>query len=114
MVPVDSHTLHVAGQEHIFALGDTTNLPIPKTGAVAHFQAPTVVEGILSGLRGTGRVRAYRGQVLCLIETGGGRATIMHFDYDDPARPSRPTRLYHWMKAVINRTYWATIPTARV
>ncbi len=113
-VPVDSHTLRVAGHEHIFALGDTTNLPIPKTGAVAHFQASAVVEGILSGLRGAGRVRAYTGQVLCLIETGAGRATIMRFDYDTPARPSRPARIYHWAKAVINRTYWATIPTGRV
>ncbi len=113
-VPVDSHTLRVAGHEHIFALGDTTNLPIPKTGAVAHFQAPTVVEGILNGLRGAGRIRAYAGQVLCLIETGAGRATVMRFDYDNPAHPSHPARVYHWAKAVINRTYWATIATGRI
>ncbi len=113
-VAVDPRTLRVAGQEHIFALGDTTDLPIPKTGAVAHFQAPTVVGGILNGLRGGGRLRPYAGQVLCLIETGGGRATVMRFDYDTPARPLQPTRLYHWMKAMVNRAYWATIPTGRI
>ncbi len=38
-VPVDPRTLRVAGQPRIFALGDTTDLPMPKTGAVAHFHA---------------------------------------------------------------------------
>ena len=113
-VPVDPNTLRVPGQERIFALGDTVDLPIPKTGAVAHFQAPTVVEGLLNMLRGTGRARPYAGQVLCLIETGAGRATVMRFDYDTPARPSEPARVYHWAKAAINRLYWATIPTGRI
>lgn len=113
-VAVDPGTLRVAGQKHVFALGDTTDLPIPKTGAVAHFQAQTVVEGILAGLRGTGRVRPYTGRVLCLIETGAGRATIMGFDYDHPAQPSPPARLHHWVKALINWAYWAAIPSGRI
>lgn len=113
-VSVDPHTLRVQGQERIFALGDTTDLPIPKTGAVAHFQAPTVAEGVLAGLRGTRQSDAYNGRVLCLIETGGGRATMMGFDYDHPSEPSPPTRLYHWAKAAINRSYWMTIPSGRI
>ncbi len=113
-VPVEPRTLRVAGQPRIFALGDTTDLPIPKTGAVAHFQAPTVVAGILRELRQAGRARPYAGQVLCLIETGGGRATVMRFDYDTPGGPSQPTRLVHWAKALLNRLYWATIPSGRV
>ncbi len=113
-VPVDPHTLRVAGQERIFALGDTINVPIPKTGAVAHFQAPTLVDGILAGLRGTRQVRPYGGRVLCLIETGAGRATMMSFDYDTPARPSQPSRLYHWAKALLSWTYWAAIPSGRI
>lgn len=113
-VSVDPGTLRVIGQEHIFALGDTTDLAIPKTGAVAHFQTPTVVEGILAGLRNGGRLRPYNGRVLCLIETGAGRATMMGFDYDHPSQPSQPTRLYHWAKALINRTYWTTIASGRI
>lgn len=113
-VSVDPRTLRVVGQERIYALGDVTDLPIPKTGAVAHFQAPTVVEGVLGELRGAGRLHPYSGRVLCLIETGAGRATMMGFDYDKPAQPSQPSRLYHWAKALLNRTYWATIPTGRI
>lgn len=113
-VSVDPHTLRVVGQERIFALGDVTALPIPKTGAVAHFQAPTVAEGIVLDLRGAGPIRTYNGRVLCLIETGAGRATMMGFDYDKPAQPAPPSRLYHWAKAVINRTYWWTIPSGYV
>lgn len=113
-VPVDPRTLRVSGQENIFALGDTTALGIPKTGAVAHFQAQTVVDGLIAGVRRTGRARGYSGQVLCLIETGAGRATIMNFDYDKPGRPSRPNRLYHWAKAALNRLYWIAIPSGRV
>lgn len=113
-VSVDPHTLRVKGQDRIFALGDTTDLPIPKTGAVAHFQAPTVVDGVVAGLRGTGQADPYNGRVLCLIETGAGRATMMGFDYDRPAQPAPPSRLYHWAKAIINRTYWLTIPSGYV
>lgn len=113
-VPVDPRTLQVRGQDRIFALGDVTDLSIPKTGAVAHFQAPTVVDRVLTELRGAGRQRAYNGRVLCLIETGTGRATMMGFDYDRPGQPSEPSRLYHWAKAFINRTYWMTIPSGRI
>ena len=113
-VSVDPHTLRVIGQERIFALGDVTALPIPKTGAVAHFQAPTVAEGIMADLRGVGPSRSYNGRVLCLIETGAGRATMMGFDYDRPAQPAPPSRLYHWAKTIVNRTYWWTIPSGYI
>lgn len=113
-VSVDPHTLRVVGCERMFALGDITDLPIPKTGAVAHLQATAVVTGLLREIRGAGAVRSYRGQVLCLIETGAGRATVMNFDYDKPGRPSRPSRVVHWAKAALNGLYWVTIPQGRI
>jgi sulfide:quinone oxidoreductase len=51
---------------------------------------------------------------MCFIETGEGRATMMSFDYDKPGRPSQPNRIYHWVKAVLNRLYWIAIPSGRV
>ena len=56
---------------------------------------------------------ARRERQVPLIETGAGRATIMGFDYDHAAHPSPPSRIYHWAKALLNRTYWATIPSGR-
>jgi sulfide:quinone oxidoreductase len=113
-VAVDRHTLRVAEHENIFALGDVTALGVPKTGAVAHFQAQTVVEGLMAEIRRKGRVRPYSGRVLCLVETGGGRATVMEFDYDTPARPSQPRRFYHWAKSALDRFYWIAIPSGRM
>ena len=113
-VSADPYTLEVTAQEQIFALGDVTDLDVPKTGAVAHYQAQAVVDGLVAGIRGAGRVRPYNGRVMCLVETGEGRATIMSFDYDKEGRTSPPNRYYHWAKAVVNRLYWITIPTGRV
>jgi hypothetical protein len=90
-VPVERHTLTVTGQQK-FALGDVNALGIPKTGAVAHFQAQTVVNGLVVRIRRNGRGHPYTGRVPCLVETGAGRATKMAFDYTPrPAGPSRPT-----------------------
>jgi sulfide:quinone oxidoreductase len=38
-VSVDPQTLQVTDHEKILALGDVTDLDMPKTGAVAHYQA---------------------------------------------------------------------------
>lgn len=112
-VSVDPNTLQVKEQENIYALGDVTDLPIPKTGAVARFQATSVVEGILAHLRGVGHARSYDGRGLCWIETGAGRATTMRFDYHRTAPPSGPSRVFHWAKTLLNRFYWLTIPSGR-
>lgn len=47
-VPVDRNTLRVKNQENVFAIGDCTDLPISKAGSTAHFEAPVVVEQIVS------------------------------------------------------------------
>jgi hypothetical protein len=108
-------TLTVTGQQNIFALGDVTALGIPKTGAVAHFQAHTVVDGLVAQVRRDGRVRPYTGRVLCLVETGAGRATKNGLRHTTPGQPSPPNRGYHWAKAALNRLYnWITIPPRRL
>ncbi len=113
-VSVDPYSLNVTDQENVFALGDVTDLDMPKTGAVAHYQAQTVVDGLIAGIRHTGHVQPYDGRVLCMIETGEGRATMMSFDYEKAGRASQPNRAYHWAKAALNRLYWIAIPSGRV
>lgn len=113
-VSVDPYTLKVTEQEKIFALGDVTNLGIPKTGSVAHFQAQAVVDGLIAGIRGKGHVRPYSGGVLCLIETGEGRATKLSFDYNNPGQASRPNRFLHWAKSALNHLYWIAVPSGRM
>lgn len=112
-VSVDPANLRVKGEENIYALGDVTDLAIPKTGAVAHGQARFVVQGILGQLRGQGDAGSYEGRGMCLIETGGGRATTMRFNYQRTSRPPQPSPVFHWAKALLNRFYWQLIPPGR-
>lgn len=52
-IDVDKHTLQPKGYENVWALGDGTNVPTSKAGAVAHFQADVIHENILSYITGT-------------------------------------------------------------
>jgi len=113
-LPTDRQTLQVEGYERIFAIGDATNLPISKSGSTAHFEAPVVASRIASFVRGTAPMAAYAGRVMCFLETGGGRATSLRFDYAHPPVPPRPSRLWHWAKWIFNRAYWVTVPQGRV
>ena len=113
-VPTDRDTLRHKTFERILAIGDATDLPISKSGSTAHFEAPVVASRIASFVRGTAPKTAYGGRVMCFLETGGGRATSLRFDYTHPPVPPQPSRLWHWAKWVFNRAYWVTIPQGRV
>lgn len=113
-VPTDRDTLQHKGHERIFAIGDATDLPISKSGSTAHFEAPVVASRIASFVRGTAPKTAYGGRVMCFLETGGGRATSLRFDYTHPPVPPKPSRVWHWAKWIFNRAYWVTVPQGRV
>jgi sulfide:quinone oxidoreductase len=113
-IPVDRHTLQVEGQQRIFALGDATNLPISKSGSTAHFEAPVVASRIASLVRGTAPKTNYGGRVMCFLETGNRRATVLRFDYEHPPAPPQPNLVWHSAKWMFNRIYWETIPQGRL
>jgi len=113
-IPTDRHTLQHADHDTIFAIGDATDLPISKSGSTAHFEAPVVASRITSEIRGTAPRAGYRGKVMCFLETGGGRATALRFDYDTPPTPPRPSRRWHAAKWLFNRIYWDVVPQGRV
>lgn len=114
---VDRHTLRVQGTENVYAIGDATDLPISKAGSTAHFEAPVVVEQIVAAItrRAPDEVRSrYGGRVMCFLEVGGGKATMLRFDYDNPPRPPKPSRFWHLAKWGFNRAYWFTLPQGRL
>jgi sulfide:quinone oxidoreductase len=113
-VPTDRHTLQVEGRDHIYALGDATNLPISKSGSTAHFEAPVVASRIVSLVRGTAPRTNYGGRVMCFLETGGRKATALRFDYEHPPVPPAPSALWHSAKWMFNRLYWVTVPQGRI
>jgi sulfide:quinone oxidoreductase len=114
-VPVDRNTLQHTGFAHIWAIGDTTNIPISKSGSVAHYEASVAAAGIVAEARGEAPpTHVYDGKVMCFLETGHGQATTIRFDYDHPPVSPSPSRLWHWAKLLFNKTYWHTVPQGRL
>jgi len=116
-LPTDKATLQVAGQPHIHALGDATDLPLSKAGSTAHFEAPVVAERVAAAIEGrqpSGKHADYAGKVMCFFEVGDGKGTLLQFDYAHPPKPPRPNRFWHLGKIVFNKTYWHTVPKGRV
>ncbi len=113
-LPVDRHTLQLDGHDRIFAMGDATNLPISKSGSTAHFEAPVVASRIASLARGTAPKTNYGGRVMCFLETGSRKATVLRFDYEHPPAPPQPNLVWHSAKWMFNRLYWETIPQGRL
>lgn len=116
-IPADPRTLAVRGTKDVYVVGDASNLPTSKNGSTAHFEAPRVAEQIIAAVEGRvpNPVRSrYRGLVICPFEVGGGKATVLAFDYDRPPRPLRPNRFWHAATWLFNRTYWFTVKSGRL
>ena len=107
-IPTNRHTLNMEGRKNVFALGDTTNIPISKAGSTAHFEAEALGENIAAMVKLGMPVRNYDGKVFCFIEAGKDRATYAMFDYLNPPQPKEPTKAVHWFKMAYNKLYWVS------
>ena len=113
----DRYTLQVAKHEHIYALGDATNLPVSKSGSAAHFEAKSLATRLVSLVRGEEpdpQHANYDGEVMCFLETGDNRATQLVFNYENPPQPPKPSLYYHMEKQLFNRAYWYIVPQGLV
>lgn len=111
-IRADPRTLAVRGTKDVFVVGDASNLPTSKNGSTAHFEAPRVAEQIIASVedRVPNPVRTrYRGLVIYPLEVGGGKATVLVFDYDRPPKPMRANRFWHFATWAFNRIYWHTV-----
>jgi sulfide:quinone oxidoreductase len=114
-VPVDKNTLKHTQFADIWAVGDTTSIPISKSGSVAHYEATVAATEIAAEVKGEAPpAHVYDGKVMCFLETGQGKATTIRFDYDHPPVSPSPARRWHWAKALFNKTYWHTVPQGRL
>lgn len=118
-VRVDPHTFLAEGHEDIFALGDAAALPTSKAGAVAHFAVDTFVDNFLDHIEGRPMTRQFDGHANCFVESGGGKALLLDFNYDTepltgtyplpgigPLRLLKESRLNHWGKVAFESIYW--------
>ncbi|MEM0268128.1 MAG: FAD/NAD(P)-binding oxidoreductase [Candidatus Korarchaeum sp.] len=109
-IPVDKHYLRLRDYDDAFAIGDATNLPVPKTGVIAHFEASTVADNIYYELRGMERRAMFDGQSFCVIEMGREQASAQVSNYYYTEAPGLiPTRVLHLAKLAMNNMYWTCI-----
>lgn len=117
--PTDKHTLQSKGFADIFAIGDATDLPASKAGAVAHFQGDVLLANILRHVAGQPALPDFDGHANCFIETGYGKAMLIDFNYTTEPLPGRfplpalgPFTLLeesaanHWGKLGFKWLYW--------
>lgn len=105
-IPTDRHSLKMLGDDHIYVLGDATNLPISKAGSTAHYQTETVVQNLISELHGLSPRAHYDGKVVCFLESKMDQASFIEFSYNRPPQPAVPSEMLHWFKLAYNEMYW--------
>jgi len=108
-IPTDRYKLTMNGHDNVYVVGDTTNLPVSKTGSAAHFQAEVVAENIASIVKIGSPVRDYDGKVYCFIEAGHEKATYAMFNYLNPPDLKPPSKPMHWFKLSYNQMYWTSV-----
>lgn len=108
-IPTNRYSLTMTGHDDVYVVGDTTNLPVSKTGSAAHFQAEVIAENIASIVKVGEPVRDYDGKVYCFIEAGHDRATYAMFNYLNPPDLKPPSKPMHWFKVAYNQMYWTTV-----
>jgi sulfide:quinone oxidoreductase len=108
-IPTDRHQLKMEGRDNVYVVGDTTNLPVSKTGSAAHFEAEVIAENIASLIKIGTPVRDYDGKVYCFIEAGHDKATYAMFNYYNPPDLKPPNKSMHWFKTSYNQMYWTSV-----
>ncbi len=126
LVPVDKFTQVSTQFDTIFALGDANNIPASKAGSVAHFEIDILVENFLQHIAGKEMSHKFDGHANCFIETGGGKAMLIDFNYDYEPLPGKfpyagvgpmnllkESRINHLGKLAFRWIYWNVLMPGR-
>lgn len=126
LVPVDKFTQQSTQYDNIFALGDTNNIPASKAGSVAHFEVDVFVENFEQHIAGKEMTHRFDGHANCFIETGGGKAMLIDFNYNVEPLPGKypypvvgpmtllkKTRMNHVGKMAFKWVYWNILMPGR-
>jgi len=108
-VPTDKGTMKVKGQECVYAIGDATDIPVSKSGVVAHLQSVVVAHNIVSAIRGTRDVLEYNGRINCPMEVGERRAIFVSATYTSPPSDQTPSLVKYMMKRSFAMIYWRAL-----
>jgi sulfide:quinone oxidoreductase len=108
-VPTDKGTMRVKGQEGVYAIGDATDIPVSKSGVVAHLQSVVVAHNIVSEMNNSPDILEYNGRINCPMEVGPRRAIFVSATYTSPPSDQTPSIVKYYMKRSFARIYWRAL-----
>lgn len=86
-VDTDNFTLKAKNYDRVYVIGDATNVPTSKAGAVAHYESDTVVENIVREIDGKEPKSTFDGHATCFICSGHDMALLIDFNYETEPLP---------------------------
>ena len=126
LVPVNKFTQLSTEYDTIFALGDANDIPASKAGSVAHFEIDVFVKNFMQHIAGKQMTHHFDGHANCFIETGGGKAMLIDFNYDYEPLPGKfpyagvgpmnlltESRVNHFGKLAFRWIYWNVLMPGR-
>ncbi len=108
-VPTDRGTMRVFGQQGVYAIGDATNIPVSKSGVVAHLQSVVVAHNIVSEINGSPDLLEYNGRINCPMEVGSRKAIFVSATYTSPPTDQTPSMIKYVMKRSFAMIYWRAL-----
>lgn len=107
-LPTDKKTLKVIGQNNIYTLGDTVDLPVSKAGGTIHNQTDVVADNIASELRHGYTTESYDGLVIAIAQMGLSCGMPLWYDYNEDVKPTPCSKLGSFVRKGFNKgIYWA-------
>jgi len=108
-VPTDRGTMRVTGQQGAYAIGDATNIPVSKSGVVAHLQSVVVAHNIVAEINGSHDMLEYNGRINCPMEVGQHKAIFVSATYASPPTDQTPSMVKYIMKRSFAMIYWRAL-----
>jgi sulfide:quinone oxidoreductase len=108
-VPTDKGTMKVVGQEGVYCIGDATNIPVSKSGVVAHLQSVVVAHNIMAEIVKSSDFLEYNGRINCPMEVGHHRAIFVSATYTSPPVDQTPSLVKYYMKRSFAMIYWRAL-----
>jgi len=118
-VETDQFTLKAKNADNIYVIGDATNVPASKAGAVAHYESETVVDNIIREIDGQQAKGTFDGHATCFICSGYEKAFLIDFNYEYEPLPGKfpfpgigpfsllgDSYLNYWGKMMFKWVYW--------
>lgn len=88
-VDTDHNTLRAKNFQNIYVIGDATNLPTSKAGAVAHYEADVVAENLQREIDGQPPLPKYDGHATCYVVTGYEKGSLLDFNFKVEPLPGK-------------------------